>query len=818
MQQCNKYKMIKYFPLFLAGSFLITFQASAQTNLSFSIKSTPPFQSSVDGIISDAKTGYPLAGATIYFPDLRKGAIADEKGYYHIGSINAGKYLVEISYQGYASIIETIEINGAITHNYSLQTSIVEQEAVTVTGVSFATRTKQNPQPVSIVKHGDFLNTASSNIIDALSKSVPGLSVLTTGPAISKPFIRGLGYNRVVIVNDGIRQEGQQWGDEHGIEIDDYSAQRAEVLKGPASLIYGSDAIAGVINIQSQLPAPEGNIKVNFESEYQTNNRLRGFYGNIGGTKNGFSWNAYGDYKGAQDYKNKYDGYVFNSKFYNKNFGGMLGYGGNWGSSHLLITNFDQHIGIVEGDRDEATGQFIKTLPGGDEAAATNKDFKQIEPEVPFQHIRHFKLTADNTFNLGKDRLDLLAGFQRNQRQEFGNPDDTKIPNAWFDLKTMNYAVRFHLPSAKNFKTSFGINGMYQTNTNKADEVIIPNYDLFDIGAYAYIQYTKEKLSLSGGLRIDNRHVKGKPMTVDGEAKFDAFAQNFSNVSGSIGLAYQATDKVTLKLNVARGFRAPNFAELASNGAHEGTNRYEVGNNNLNSEVSVQADAGIEIATEHISFTGNVFYNNINNFIFYQKVSNNAGQDSLITDPESGNLLYVFRFNQNDAHLYGAELHIDIHPHPLDWLHFENTFSYTKGQFNNEVAGTKNIPFIPAAKLISELKGNFLSKGKTIKNLYCSLTGDYTFKQNNPFTGYNTETATNGYFIVNTGIGTEIINKGKSICSIHLSGLNLADVAYQNHLSRLKYTAVNNVTGRKGVYETGRNFSIKINVPLGFKI
>ncbi|HRI22664.1 MAG TPA: TonB-dependent receptor, partial [Panacibacter sp.] len=462
--------------------------------------------------------------------------------------------------------------------------------------------------------------------------------------------------------------------------------------------------------------------------------------------------------------------------------------------------------------------QFIKTLPGGDEAAATNKDFKQIEPEVPFQHIRHFKLTADNTFNLGKDRLDLLAGFQRNQRQEFGNPDDTKIPNAWFDLKTMNYAVRFHLPSAKNFKTSFGINGMYQTNTNKADEVIIPNYDLFDIGAYAYIQYTKEKLSLSGGLRIDNRHVKGKPMTVDGEAKFDAFAQNFSNVSGSIGLAYQATDKVTLKLNVARGFRAPNFAELASNGAHEGTNRYEVGNNNLNSEVSVQADAGIEIATEHISFTGNVFYNNINNFIFYQKVSNNAGQDSLITDPESGNLLYVFRFNQNDAHLYGAELHIDIHPHPLDWLHFENTFSYTKGQFNNEVAGTKNIPFIPAAKLISELKGNFLSKGKTIKNLYCSLTGDYTFKQNNPFTGYNTETATNGYFIVNTGIGTEIINKGKSICSIHLSGLNLADVAYQNHLSRLKYTAVNNVTGRKGVYETGRNFSIKINVPLGFKI
>ena len=161
---------------------------------------------------------------------------------------------------------------------------------------------------------------------------VPGVNAVSTGPAISKPFIRGLGYNRVLTINDGVRQEGQQWGDEHGIEIDDYSVQRVEVLKGPASLMYGSDAIAGVINIISQQPAPEGTIKANFVSEYQTNNALRGFYGNIGGTKNGFSWNAYGTYKGAEDYKNKYDGYVFNSKFNNKNFGGMIGYGRQLGA------------------------------------------------------------------------------------------------------------------------------------------------------------------------------------------------------------------------------------------------------------------------------------------------------------------------------------------------------------------------------------------------------------------------------------------------------------------------------------------------------
>ena len=457
-------------------------------------------------------------------------------------------------------------------------------------------------------------------------------------------------------------------------------------------------------------------------------------------------------------------------------------------------------------------------MPGGEEGIANNTDFRKIIPEVPFQHIRHFKITSDNTFNIGKNRLDLVVGFQRNRRQEFGNPDDTNTPNAYFDLKTMNYAVRLHLPSAKNFKTSIGVNGMYQTNTNGSADVIIPNYNLFDAGIFVYTQFTKDKLSLSGGVRFDNRHVEGKSMIVDGVQKFEQFSHNFSNVSGSVGLAYQATEKTTLKMNFARGFRAPNFAELASNGAHEGTNRYEVGNTNLKSEVSVQADAGIETASEHVSLSASVFYNNITNFIFYEKLANGAGGDSVITNPENGNDLTVYRFDQQDAHLYGAEFHIDIHPHPLDWLHFENTFSYTIGKFNTALAGTTNLPFIPAARLVSELRGNFLSKGKTLKNLYISVSDDYTFKQDNPFTGYNTETATGSYVIVNAAVGTDIINKGKQLFSIHLSASNLADVAYQNHLSRLKYTSVNNVTGRQGVYEMGRNFSIKINVPLSFKI
>ena len=214
--------------------------------------------------------------------------------------------------------------------------AVVEQEGVTVTGVSTATRLKQSSQPVAILKRTELLKISSSNIINSLTK-IAGVNALTTGPAISKPFIRGLGYNRVLVINDGIKQEGQQWGDEHGIEIDDYSVQRVEVLKGPASLMYGSDGLAGVINIQTLGPVAEGTINANVLGEYQTNSRLRGYYGNVAGTKNGFNFNAYGSYKAAQDYKNKYDGNVFNSKFNNKNFGGMLGYGGSWGHAYPVL-------------------------------------------------------------------------------------------------------------------------------------------------------------------------------------------------------------------------------------------------------------------------------------------------------------------------------------------------------------------------------------------------------------------------------------------------------------------------------------------------
>ncbi len=770
---------------------------------------------SFSGIITDKENGSPLQDVTIYFADIKAGTSSKPDGSFTLSNIPDGKHLIEISHIGYTTIAEQVEINGDTKRDYALVKTAVENNAVVITGAGAATQIKKSPFQVSLVRHEDLLQNSSTNIIEALAKQ-PGVSTLSTGPAISKPVIRGLGYNRVLTINDGVRQEGQQWGDEHGIEIDELSVNKVEILKGPASLIYGSDAMAGVINIITNVPVENNSIKGNIFSSYQTNNNARLLNASIAGNVNGFNWNLYNSLSVAADYRNKYDGRVFNSKFNQENFGGYAGYNGNWGYSHLLFSSFNLKAGLTEGDRDD-DGYFVKPIAGGNEVRATDEDFKSTTPLIPYQHIRHFKLATDNSFKLGRNRLTLNIGFQRNQREEFGNPDNQSESELYFDLKTITYTTQWHLVEMNGWKTVIGVNGMQQKNTNKGVEQLIPDYNLLDIGGYVYTQKSFDKLTLSGGVRYDTRNVDAKNLLEGDDIKGSAFTKSFSNFSGSIGLAAQVSKQINLKLNIARGFRAPSIPELASNGAHEGTIRYEYGDNNLKSETSIQLDAGAEFNTEHVSLNVSAFYNSFDNFIFYSKLQGSNGNDSLVN--VDGADLSAFKFGQSKAVLSGIEASVDIHPHPLDWLHIENTFSFTRGRFANAIEGSKNLPFIPAARLLSELRCNFNKLSKGIANFYAKLELDNTFGQNNIFTAYNTETATPGYSLLNAGIGADIVSgKGSTIFSLHFSGSNLTDVAYQNHLSRLKYAAENLATGRTGVFNMGRNFSIKLSIPIVGKL
>lgn len=788
-----------------------------------------PVKSNLSGKIYDKNSGEPLPGVSIYLPDLKTGAASGYDGTYLIENLPLTKVLVQVTLVGYKSITVTLDLTVIRVQNFSLEESVIEINEVVVTGLSKAEEKNRTATPITTIQPLELQQMVSSNIIDAIA-SQPGVSQITTGSGISKPVIRGLGYNRVVVVNDGIRQEGQQWGDEHGIEIDEFSVNKVEILKGPASLAYGSDAMAGVINMLSTPTLPQGEIHGNMLANYQTNNALVGYSANVAGNKKGFIWDLRYSNKMAHAYRNKFDGYVFNSGYKENTFGGIIGLNKSWGYSHLHFSRYDLMPGIVEGVRDSSTGKFMKPIALNDsiqsEDFASSADYMSYSSVVPYQKIHHDKIVLNNSFIINHGTLKSTIGFQQNHRQEFADilrPDDYGL---YFLLNTINYDARYLFPEKNNYSVSCGINGMQQSSQNKGIEFLVPEYNLFDIGTFLIAKKAINHLDMSGGIRYDNRKIHsdelllnplGVVTTEDDTThihKFKKFSSQFSSASGSIGFAYQFSEHVFTKVNLSSGFRAPNIAELAANGEHEGTGRYEIGVSHLKPENSFQIDYAFGINTDHISGEADLFYNHVSHFIYTSKLNSVFGGDSLV---DVSNPIPTFQYSQGDAVISGGEIMIDFHPHPLDWLHFENSFSYVQSVQKNASDSTKYLPLTPATKFSSDLKANFKKAGKLLNNLYLKLGVDYFFLQNKIYSAYGTETETPAYLLLNTGIGADLISKSKKVLfTWHVSVNNLFDAVYQNHLSRLKYAPENFSSGRNGVYNMGRNISFKLIAPISF--
>src|SRR5690606_11728667 len=350
---------------------------------------------------------------------------------------------------------------------------------------------------------------------------------------------------------------------------------------------------------------------------------------------------------------------------------------------------FNQDVGLVEGDRDPLTGKFILYAGTPMEHVATRRELEARNIFIPRQHISHNRIISDNAITINRGRLKINLAFQENRREEYGDPMEPREVELGLDLTTFTYNLQWQLPQSRDWHVTIGASGMLQSNRNKAEEVIIPEYRMRDVGAFVFGQRFLERTTISGGLRIDHRSLSADELTEDGEMRFIAFDKNFTNIAGSAGLSFEANDHLTLKLNLARGFRAPNMAELGSNGAHEGTDRYEYGMQGLKSENSLQLDGGIDLDQEHVSMSLSAFYNRLGDFIYYRRLSSAGGGDSVVN--VDGEELMAYRFDQQDASLAGFEVEIDFHPHPLDWLHFENSLSFVQGRFDESIMGTRNI-------------------------------------------------------------------------------------------------------------------------------
>ena len=651
------------------------------------------------------------------------------------------------------------------------QDSCVHLHEVVVTGLTGSTHINHIPSPVSVISANELQKITSTNVIDAIAKH-PGISQITTGGGISKPVIRGLGYNRVLVVNDGIRQEGQQWGDEHGIEIDGSAVHSVEVMKGPATLMYGSDAMAGVVIMHDAPIQVLGTMAGSVEGGWQSNANLWNYSVNFAGNQQGFVWDWRWSQKHAGEYENAINHQVRNSQFSEQSITGMLGFNKNWGFSHLKLSWYHLKPGIIEGNEEN-----------------DDEHEEEEEPESPFQQIHHYKIALDNMFRLGEGQLKALVGYQQNRRQEFEEPEECGLD---FKLHSLNYDIRYVSPVWSGWTMNFGANGMWQQSQNLGTEFLIPSYNLFDVGVFATASKDfMEKVHLSGGVRFDTRHLHSNALEDDGEMRFEQFSRTFNGITGSVGAIYNITPEFDLRVNIARGFRAPNLSELGSNGEHEGTLRYEIGNKNLDPEGSWQFDFGIDYAGEIFSTKVSLFANRIYNYIFMEKTGAMVeGKD-------------VFNYRQGDARLLGFEGTIILHP--ISRMHFENSFSYVDARQLNQPDDAKYLPFTPAPRWLSMLHYDINSRSKAVRNMFAEVEMECNLEQDHVHTAYNTETRTPAYVLWNASAGTDIMLKGKRLMKLTLSAQNIFNRAYQNHLNRLK---------EGGFYNMGRNVGIKAIIPL----
>ena len=642
---------------------------------------------------------------------------------------------------------------------------------VTVQGIAGIQRLKDAASPFMVVSPKLLHNSVGTNIVDAVGH-LPGLSQISTGSGISKPVIRGLGYNRVVVVDQGIRQEGQQWGDEHGLEVDEEGVHSIEVLKGPASLMYGSDAIAGVMILHPERPLEEGTMQVKVGSQYQSNNNLYDYRVGFAGNMKGLAWNWHFLDKAAHCYKNGADGRVPGTWFKERDVQGMLGINKSWGHSWLRFSR-------------------VNFTPDITEAECINEG-ENFE-DLPYQKVLHTKVVSDNAWYFGDGTLKAIVGYQQNYRREYEEEVDemtcvvTGDPALTMRLHTVNYDVKYLHSLPHDWKLSTGIGGMWQKNVNQGEEFLIPDHHLFDIGVFATAGWQVGKWHLSGGTRFDNRHLNTSSLMEDDVLRFEAINRNFTGVTGSLGVVCNLTDKLNLRLNAARGFRAPTVSELSSNGVHEGSIQYELGNAKLNPEKSTQIDVGLDYTSHFVNLQASLFCNWIDDYIFLSRL------------PYETDGYRTYQYRQGDARLMGGEVSLDIHP--INPLH--------------QTPESKNLPMMPAPRWTGDVRYELPDFANNhCRRTFVAFGMEYNFKQNKFYALDDTETATPGYALFNVSAGMDLHIFGHNCIELTLSCQNLLDKVYQPHLSRLKYLDTYELTGRQGISAMGRNFCIKINVPI----
>lgn len=727
----------------------------------------------IRGKVVDNNSGNGIAFAEIFCLETQNGTISDIDGNWELE--NQVDFQIKLLVKAIEFDKKLIKVeNKEKDITIKLEHSHIHLDEVIVS-TSDSELQRYSVFPVESRKIADLSKIEQTNLVDAMS-NIPGIYNFSTGNGIAKPVIRGLSGMRVLTSQNGLRLENQQWGADHGFAVLNLGIDRVEIIKGPSSLIYGADALGGVIYLADEPYANINKQEINASTKLETNSMASVNKISYKSSKNNLRFAVYGGYftranyaiGNSQIFNSSAKEFVTNSKNSGSSFKTAIGYNKNkW------ITNFRYQLLYFQNGLPGHTHDSIWELSSFITANQTRNY------TIPAQKIINHLAQWENKFYFKSDVLIAQLGFTSNDLKEFGEKLFT--PGIDMTLQNTSYNLRWKHNFNKYFDLVSGSQGMFQNNTNgqKAEEILVPNSNFNDFGAYTLLKSTFNLWNIQLGARYDQRSVTTKEV-------LDVFDKSFSGLNYSAGIS-RSNKYLTTRLNASTGFRPPHISELLADGVHHATMQYLVGDRNFESERANQIDFYLGAHFDHLEIVINPFINQINNYIY--KIQRFDFNNHPVTDNNSG--LYIFDMRQTNAVFSGGEIAMHYHPHIAHWLHLESNLSILTNQ--------DSLPFVPQNRLNNTIKVEFKNENKLNLN---SFSAQYLhFFEQNSVAPY--ETPSSAYQILNFSCIGSISTKYKIGYSLGIN--NLLNVNYIDHLSRLKNYNIPN---------PGRNFFVKLSLTL----
>jgi len=748
---------------------------------------------SVVGVVTDSTTLQPVVAAHILLVGEDRHFTTDDAGRFLILDVHDAEAVLEVDALGYGTVSRTVPVGAGELVRILLGPQAGELEGISVTG-AISRRAEELRRPQSSTRMDEEqISRERGQTLGETIKGIEGVTLIQYGPSLAKPVVRGLHSQRIIVMNAGVRQEGQQWGTEHAPEIDVFGVNEVEVLRGPGAVIYGSDALGGVVRVEPGAPPTEPGWGAELVANGFANNAQgagsimlqRGdtplpWLGETG-LRLRMSGRKAGDARTPEFNMN-------NTGFTELNVGVDAGVTRPWGAASLRYSRFSTELGLYSGAH---VGNFEDLLRAMEEGPVPS-DFS-YEIDNPRQTVDHQTVRAEAHAHLeGTGTLQGVYAFQLNQRREFDNHGPLAgrdIPAFGLDLYTHSLDLRLDHEEVLGLRGSIGANAMRQGNVSRGKGFLIPQYRLYTGALFASEEWTRGPLTVQSGLRYDYRWQRVFPYSDAGIVSADE-SRAYQGVAGSFGASLSLADTWSLGSTVGRAWRPPNVNERFSQGVHHGTAQYELGDTALATERTLSADLTLRRDGERLSLLVSTYRNRITDYIYLEP------REPVLTIRGA---FPAFTFQQTDALLTGLEVSTEALVTPRVSLRASGSVTRGTDRLTDEP-----LYDMPADRLNLGTRVA-LFDGPRVRGAYVDVGVTIVRDQDQVPSSTIYALPTAGYSLMNLELGASEVRIGSWPVELSLSVQNLLDRTYRDYLSRYKLFIDN----------TGRDIILRARIPLG---